>query len=366
MRKEHVRLPGAFSTEISGMTIRQRAEYMYSELSMASNNQERQEIYINTVRKAQSTKMRRHTMRRYSRNAWNHQGRMLPSFELSTCSIACERHPNRNEDSILFDELTGLFAVFDGVGGSAAAEIASQTASRATYQKWQHVIKQLQLGRKIPTILEVTEKVDLCGILQLLIQEADELVRTEGAHRAGTDDLATTVAMAAMSRRPGEKDYTMVFAHVGDSRIYLLRGQEPLRRLTHDDGLLTKLVENQIINDEDALRIDQAMRADQLTDVEYSYFRLRGGITQALGGPLPPTIHSDEVIIAPGDRILLCTDGIHDNLTDQEIEEILRSYPRTSSARALVEYSQRRSHERYTTVRAKPDDMSAIVLTCRF
>src|SRR5436305_13905201 len=108
------------------------------------------------------------------------------------------------------------------------------------------------------------------------------------------------------------------------------------------------------------------MRADQLSDTEYSYFRLRGGITQALGGPQAPAIHLDQVAVFPGDRILLCTDGIHDNLSDEEIETILRTGPRTSVARLLIEQSLARSHEeRDTTVRAKPDDMTAIVITCR-
>ena len=124
-----------------------------------------------------------------------------------------------------------------------------------------------------------------------------------------------------------------------------MRANEPLKRLTSDDGLLAKLVENQVVNDADAFRIDQAMRAEQLSDTEYSYFRLRGGITQALGGPLPPTIHTNKVAIYPGDRILLCTDGIHDNLIDEEIEHILRTGARTTAARLLIEHSIRRSHE---------------------
>ena len=86
-----------------------------------------------------------------------------------------------------------------------------------------------------------------------------------------------------------------------------------------------------------------------------------------MGGPQPPTIHVNQVSVYPGDRILLCTDGIHDNLVDEEIEEILKTGARTSAARLLIENSIRRSHqERDTTVRAKPDDMSAIVMTCRF
>ncbi len=291
----------------------------------------------------------------------------LTPFTFARHSVACERHPDRNEDSIITDERSGLAAVFDGVGGSAAGEIASQTAARATRQGWKQALQRIHKGRKTQTLLEHCGLIDLCALLQELIQDADELVRTEGAQRAGTDDLATTVALAVFCHQPDIRGYTMVYAHVGDSRIYLLRERESLKRLTSDDGLLARLVENQIVNYEDALRIDQAMRADELSDTELSYFRLRGGITQALGGPLPPTIHVDQISIYPGDRILLCTDGIHDNLTDTEIEEFLKTGARTAAARLLVEQSLLRSRkERDFTIRAKPDDISAVVLTCRF
>ncbi len=296
-----------------------------------------------------------------------HHAAELTSLLFARHTIACERHPNRNEDSIIVDERSGLAAVFDGVGGSAAGQIASQTAIRATYQGWRRVLEQLQKRRKVYDLIDNPGDNFLCSVLEHLVQSADDLVRTEGAQRAGTDDLATTVAMAALCREPKTRGYTLFYAHVGDSRVYLQREDEPIKRLTNDDGLLAKLVENHVVKDEDAHRIDQAMRADQLTDMEFSYFRLRGGITQALGGPVPPTIHTSEIAVIPGDRILLCTDGIHDNLTDEEIKDILRGSPRTSAARLLVERSLQRSRqERSVTVRAKPDDMSAIVMTCRF
>lgn len=305
--------------------------------------------------------------KRYSHASNKNHAFALAPFTFAKHSIACERHPDRNEDSVLVDELSGLAAVFDGVGGSAAGEVASQTASYAIHWAWKNLLQEQQKGRKLPAFLERCDQAELSAVLRLLIQEADEQVRTEGARRAGTDDLATTIAMTIFCHQPDTRSYTMLHAHVGDSRVYLLHGQEPLRRLTSDDGLLAKLVENQIVTESEALRIDQAMHVSQLSDTELSYFRLRGGITQALGGPLPPTIHIDQTTVYPGDRILLCTDGIHDNLVDEEIEAILRSGSRTASARTLVEHSLQRSHqERSTTVRAKPDDMSAIVLTCRF
>jgi serine/threonine protein phosphatase PrpC len=314
-----------------------------------------------------STKMPRNKTSRHIHTALHNHVFQHPHFIFASRTIACERHIERNEDSILVDKLGGFVAVFDGVGGSAAGEIASQTAAHAASQQWRQTLDRYQKGRRIPTFLERCENLDLCSTLEHIILEADELVRTEGARRAGTNDLATTVALAAFCRPSEAGQYHMIYAHVGDSRIYLLQSEKPLQRLTSDDGLLAKLVENQIINDKDALRIDQAMIADELSDIELSYFKLRGGITQALGGPLAPTIHIDQIPIQPGDRILLCTDGIHDNLTDREIEAILRDSPRTASARILVERSLERSHEdRSRTIRAKPDDMSAIVITCCF
>ena len=313
--------------------------------------------------KEHSTSMSQHkTSRRKHSKTEEH----IP-FKIVGYSVACERHIQRNEDSFIIEKHNGLAAVFDGVGGSAAGEIASRTAARATRQGWREALQQVRKGRHIDSFLEDCDKTDFCVLLQNLIEKADDLVRTEGAQRAGTDDLATTVALVALCRESQKNEYTLVYAHVGDSRVYLLREHEPLKRLTVDDGLLGRLVENQMVSEEDARRIDQAMHVDDLSDLEFSYFRLRGGITQALGGPLPPTIHVDQVSIVPGDRILLCTDGIHDNLTDKEIEDTLRNGPRNTVARLLVEQSLLRSRqERQDTIRAKPDDMSAIVMTCRF
>lgn len=320
-----------------------------------------------TFERQHSTKMPQHRTRRYRQKVLDNHVQERSPFSYAYRSVANERHPMRNEDSTLIDEQTGLVAVFDGVGGSAAAEIASQTAARATLEGWKRVLTQYQRRRKVYTMLENCDQRDFCAILEKLILDADEQVRIEGAQRAGTDDLATTVALAAFCKQPDVREYTMISAHVGDSRIYLLRGQEKLERVTNDDGLLTKLVENQVVDELHAYQIDQATQADQLSDMDYRYFRLRGGITQAIGGPIPPAVHINKTTVYPGDRILLCTDGIHDNLTDEEIEDILRNTARPAFARRLVELSQQRSRQDYSlTIRAKPDDMSAIVVTCRF
>src|SRR5579864_6165833 len=303
---------------------------------------------------------RKHRQGQRNADAW------LP-FKFVGYSIACERHPQRNEDTYLIEKMSGLVAVFDGVGGSAAGEIASQTAKHAALTAW-HASKQDLYRNSFPTKYPADcDSADFCSILKQVVQGADEQVRTEGARVAGTDDLATTVAIATFCQKAGSDEYIMTYAHVGDSRVYLLPERGALRRLTIDDGLLGRLVENQMVTEEDARHIDQAMQVEDLSELEFSYFRLRGGITQALGGPIPPTIHLAQTPIAIGDRVLLCTDGIHDNLTDAEIETILRTASRDAAARLLVERSLLRSREdRSETIRAKPDDMSAVVITRRF
>ena len=63
---------------------------------------------------------------RRNHGALDGQASALSPFKFAQHTLACERHPDRNEDSIIIDEASGLVAVFDGVGGSAAGEIASR------------------------------------------------------------------------------------------------------------------------------------------------------------------------------------------------------------------------------------------------
>src|SRR5947209_8501778 len=93
----------------------------------------------------------------------------LKPFTFARHTVACERHPHRNEDSILTDEQSGLAAVFDGVGGSAAGEIASQTAARSARQSWKRALLQIQKGRKAQSLFEDCGKTDLCAILEQII-----------------------------------------------------------------------------------------------------------------------------------------------------------------------------------------------------
>ncbi len=166
--------------------------------------------------------MPRHRTKRYTRRVLHNHIQERSPFSYAYRSVANDRHPVRNEDSILIDEQTGLVAVFDGVGGSAAAEIASQTAARAALEGWKGVLTQHQRRRKVYTMLENCDQRDFCAILEKLILDADEQVRIEGAKRAGTDDLATTVALAAFCIRQQSTPVTASFSVLMASTIISL------------------------------------------------------------------------------------------------------------------------------------------------
>src|SRR5436305_9303639 len=82
--------------------------------------------------RSKKTKMSQQKTSRHNHIAVRGGTSELTPFTIARHTVACERHSDRNEDSIIADERSGLAAVFDGVGGSAAGEIDSQIAARST------------------------------------------------------------------------------------------------------------------------------------------------------------------------------------------------------------------------------------------
>src|SRR5215472_17648465 len=117
---------------------------------------------VTTIERRDATKMPQPKPKRQTQSAIHHHHIHEQSpLVYSHRSTANERHPTRNEDSILIDEMNGLFAVFDGVGGSSAGEIASQTAVQAATHTWRNMVRQHQRRRKGYTMLEDCETYDI-------------------------------------------------------------------------------------------------------------------------------------------------------------------------------------------------------------
>lgn len=289
--------------------------------------------------------------------------RSLAPFTFARAARAHEEHPEANRDALLIDAESQLAVVCDGVGDVPGARQAARLAAQTVKKHWRNLLADLVPGAE-PGLMDVVRQ---------LLEEANQAVRTLDKKllrkEQKTDPditccAATTIALALLY--PRHNGYLMAYAHAGDSRIYLLRRGEAIRRLTVDDGYFTWKMGKGELNEQDALRIDQASHAEELTQEEREHFDSRNRISQSLWKE-DLELHLGQLELCQHDRILLCTDGIHDNLTDAELEEILRSGARTTVARKLLQRATERSQQDENIfIRAKKDDMSAMVITCRY
>ncbi|GEM_PF-1092618 len=260
-----------------------------------------------------------------------------------------EDHPDSNEDAVLVDAVLDLVAVFDGVGGYEGGEVASRIAAHAVLSTWR---------RQAPTAQDLASQ---RALMRAALLEADREVREAVDRQPELTGMATTAIVARIWETP-DHHYLLVHGHVGDSRLYLLRAHGELERVTVDDGILSTHVSVGLISEEEALKIDQAEDWEELDERQKRYFYQRGLITQAIGGRGEPEVHVGEQELRAGDRVLICSDGIHDNLTEAEIVALLRAHGR-NDAGALVQAARRRAQRgALATMRSKPDDMSAIVI----
>ncbi len=240
------------------------------------------------------------------------------------------------EDVLLIDRRRGLVALLDAVGGRGNWRVAATEAARTIHVGWKH------------TDCALAEKQEqrLADLIERANTSVAALPIPEGQRPPGT-----TIVLAAFSSNQ------MTYAHVGDSRIYLLRRGQ-LRRLTEDDGYFPFTVHKGWLSPEESVRIEQTGEHSALSETDLKHFHCRNKITCAVGwSDFRP--HTGTLPLLAGDVLLFCTDGIHDNLTDLEIEAVLKKEVVESSARRLVRTAYQRSRQEH--LRAKPDDISAIV-----
>ena len=286
-------------------------------------------------------------------------------FTFTKATSPHQEHQERNEDYGLIDRESGLVVICDGVGCVSGAGQSARLAARTIKTHWRRLLASTHTA---------PQPLDIEGTLQQLLEEANRavlalekrLAKKQEQAGAGKEKVgaATTVALAVFY--PRQESYLMGYAHVGDSRVYLLRKDADLQRLTVDDGYFSWKMNKGEMDEEDARRIDQASSTDQLSKKDREHFDKRNGISQSRGDEqIVP--HVGQVELCSGDRVLLCTDGIHDNLTDPEIKTLLRRSGRTTGAKNLVKQAlicSQRDENVY--IRAKKDDMSTLVVSCHF
>jgi len=201
-----------------------------------------------------------------------------------------------------------LFIVADGMGGHQMGEVASRKAVSLT------VAKLSQLTHS---------STDIPAQLRQIIQEVNEAVYNENIHSNRAGSMGTTLSILFV------KDGLGYIAHVGDSRIYRFRPDTPtpsLTQLTEDHSLVGQMVKEGLISEEEAR-----------THPHRNIINQSIGIKAQVQPQTPPPIP-----IQPGDKFLLCSDGLCGPVRDNEI---LAAFPGNSTAavtRKLVQLAKKK------------------------
>ena len=215
----------------------------------------------------------------------------------------------QNEDSFLAEET--LFVVADGMGGHNAGEVASALA-----------VTTLKAGARLG--------IDDAEVFRELVQQANSAIYTASLDDSTQSGMGTTVT--ALSIVEGEEPRVLV-ANVGDSRAYLWRSGA-LSRLSVDHSYVQELVNEGIITPE-AARVHPR----------------RNIVTRALGIDRSVNVDVFTHFVRTGDRIVLCSDGLVDEVADVEIGKVLGQHSDPQeTAEALVMVANTNGGRDNTTV----------------
>jgi serine/threonine protein phosphatase PrpC len=187
-------------------------------------------------------------------------------------------------------EQFGLFVVADGMGGHANGQDASRLAI------------QTIINYMLP-ILSAGGEMNDDGFMKLLsdgVQQANQAVHQNNQERRA--DMGTTMTTALVV---GSMAY---IANVGDSRTYLYREPEGLSKITHDHSVVASLVDAGVIKPDDI----------------YTHPK-RNQIYRSLGEKPVVEVDTFKVRLQPGDKLLLCSDGLWDMVRDPEIQRVMRT-----------------------------------------
>ena len=219
------------------------------------------------------------------------------------------RERRQNEDNYLCLQLAPdadvyLLVVADGMGGHVGGAMASELAVNCL--------------RRIAT--ELLHSTDFDGspgdILRRGFGDANRKIMAEASREAALKGMGTTMVAALLL---GDR---ATVANVGDSRCYHLLADE-MRRVTQDHSWRQEQL---------------SLGALSTDEIEASPFR--GMITRALGLEADLEVDLSELVVAAGEYLVLCTDGAHGQLSDEEVERLVReSADAEAACRAVIECS---------------------------
>lgn len=192
-----------------------------------------------------------------------------------------------NEDACFIIPERNVYIVADGVGGNSGGEIASRTA---IYEITQYVHEK--------ELSEDAKPLEVRDYLAAALDRANLAIREKSDGKPAEQSMATTIVICCIR---GKYAY---FAHLGDSRAYIMRGEKMLQ-ITQDHTYVNALVKAGMITEREALTHEK-----------------RHMITKALGTETELSPDYEQVEIMENDRILLCSDGLYGEVSEKDMARI--------------------------------------------
>ena len=208
------------------------------------------------------------------------------------------RQRKQNEDNFLVDPALNLCVVADGMGGHAAGEVASQIA---VHEVSRVARESTDLIKRYGREHSPEDRAEILVAMEHAIQSACSSIFHRGQSEPDKRGMGTTTSALLLA---GDRGF---IAHVGDSRIYLIR-QGQLHQLTEDHSLINELVRRGKI------------QRDQVDGSPYAKYK--NAVTRAVGAYESVEVDTIDFEVLSGDQFLLCSDGLHAYLRDNDVQEI--------------------------------------------
>ncbi|HET6334811.1 MAG TPA: Stp1/IreP family PP2C-type Ser/Thr phosphatase [Polyangiales bacterium] len=220
-----------------------------------------------------------------------------------------------NEDSFLVDENIGLFIVADGMGGHAAGEVASNVAVHTCRDT---IWKERELLDKFESGVDTATRQDVLRVMEQSVQNACTAVFAEAQKDPSKRGMGTTLVVLLVIGTRG------FIAHVGDSRIYLVRA-DSVHQLTEDHSLINELLKRGRLNPEQIAKLN-----------------MKNAVTRAVGVYESVEVDTLDFDVLAGDRFLLCSDGLSEYVQPNDLLKTFRERPDEVVSEALVDLANER------------------------
>jgi serine/threonine protein phosphatase PrpC len=205
-----------------------------------------------------------------------------------------------------------LFALADGVGGQEKGEVASRLAIDAALAGFRKIPKGVMHVSLLPRLVQDANQAVFDAGNESNTRPDPTYVDPGGAILPSGAHMASTIVLCAL------RFDSAVVSHVGDSRCYIFR-KGILSKLTHDHNM-----------------VDEQVRMGMIAKADAASHPNRHILTRSLGAEMFVAADTITVNIAPGDILLLCSDGLHGYVPDAAIQWMLNSTPSLDEAAAKL------------------------------